>query len=198
MKAGLMLAVNPNAKRQPEDFYATDPWAIYKSKDFLQSTLCKEVWEPACGQGHLADALKELGFKVRASDIIDRNYPNTEVIDFLSENNNKTWDGDILTNPPFKYLSEFVKKSVQILTPGHKAIFFLKIQALETKSRAELFKSQGLKQVVVHSERVCCAMDGEFDKYFKYHDGHYYGGTQLFAWYVFEKDYKGSITLDFI
>lgn len=91
MKAGLMLAVNPNAKRQPEDFYATDPWAIYKSEDFLQSTLCKEVWEPACGQGHLADALKELGFKVRASDIIDRNYPNTEVIDFLSENNNKTW-----------------------------------------------------------------------------------------------------------
>ena len=28
MKAGLMLGVNPKAKREENDFYATDPFAI--------------------------------------------------------------------------------------------------------------------------------------------------------------------------
>ena len=28
MKSGLMLGVNPNAERQSEDFYATDPKAL--------------------------------------------------------------------------------------------------------------------------------------------------------------------------
>lgn len=73
---------------------------------------------------------------------------------------------------------------------------FLKIQFLETPKRAKLFKECGLKTVAVFSERICCAMNGDFDKYFKKDiTGRYKGGTQLYAWFVFEKDYKGNATI---
>ncbi len=54
MKAGLMLGVNPNSKREDNDFYATNPKAL---KLFLQSLkkdniiLNKHIWECACGKG---------------------------------------------------------------------------------------------------------------------------------------------------
>lgn len=59
-----------DGKRQIEDYYATDPIAIHK--------LCKvesftpTVFEPACGGGHMVRALREHGYRVLASDIVDR------------------------------------------------------------------------------------------------------------------------------
>lgn len=52
MKSGLMLGVNPNVKRQEEDFYATEPKALELFLDKLDEDniiLHSEVWEPACG-----------------------------------------------------------------------------------------------------------------------------------------------------
>lgn len=74
-----------------------------------------------------------------------------------------------------------------MLTEGSRIILLLKIQFLETKSRKELFQNYPLEYVIVNSERICCAKDGEFDKYFKKRNGRYVGGTQLYAWYVFKK-----------
>lgn len=50
------------------------------------------------------------------------------------------------------------------------------------------------------SNRICCAMNGEFDKYFSKDKvtGAYKGGTQMYAWYVFEKGYTGQAILDWI
>lgn len=106
---------------------------------------------------------------------------------------------DIITNPPFKMASEFVTHAMSILRKGQKLVLFLKIQFLETEKRMELFQRYGLKCVGVMSNRVCCAMNGEFDKYFKKDtNGAYRGGTQMYAWYVFEKGYKGEATIDWI
>ena len=45
-------------ERQEDDFYATDPTAI---DDLLRyETFNKNIWECACGQGHLAERLKEI------------------------------------------------------------------------------------------------------------------------------------------
>lgn len=198
MKAGLMLGVNPETEREVNDFYATDPYAIYKMKDmFIECGLDNNVWECACGNGNLCEPLKKLGYNVVATDLVKRNY-DCEQLDFLKCN--KTWNGDILTNPPFKLAKEFVKKSMTLLSEGHKAWMFLKVQFLETPSRAELFKSQGLKYVIVNSERICCAKNDEFDNYFKKDKstGVYKGGTQLYCWFVFEKDYKDDPVIKFV
>ena len=43
------------------------------------------------------------------------------------------FEGDILTNPPFKLAEQFVEKSFELIDEGNYAIFFLKVQFLESK-----------------------------------------------------------------
>lgn len=195
MKAGLMLAVNPKSEREPNDFYATDSYAIIKMTEKLKEIgVSQKLWECACGEGHLSKPLIELGYDVLSTDLINRGYGETE--NFLTSN--RKWNGDIITNPPFKDAEAFVKKSMELLQNGKKAIFLLKIQFLETEPRAKLFKQCGLKKVIVNSSRICCAMNGNFELYFKKKDDRYIGGTQCFAWFVFEKGYTGNPELDFV
>ena len=70
-------------EREENDFYATEPSAI---DDLLSvGTFSKNIWECAVGQGHLAERLKEHGYTVKCTDLVDRGYPNTEIVDFLKE-----------------------------------------------------------------------------------------------------------------
>lgn len=197
-----MLGVNPSAQREANDFYATDPYAIYSSEYFFDYIgLNKNIWEPACGLNHLVKPLKFLGYDIKATDIIKRgSMTDEQVVDFLSPSALQTeWHGDILTNPPFKLAIDFVRQAYNILDTDRLAVFLLKIQFLETTKRRKLFNECGLKYVGVFSERICCAMNGEFDKYFKKDvHGRYKGGTQLYAWFVFQKGYIGEPKLYFI
>lgn len=201
MKAALMLGVNPKAKRESNDFYATDPWAITKmAQEWSKIGLEDRVFEPACGLGHLSDALTDLGYDVYSSDIVDYGYSEmAKRADFLRDDPpTSKFPYSIVTNPPFKLASEFIERANDILVDGGLSCFFLKIQFLETPKRAELFKKCGLKYVYVNSERVCCAKNGEFEKYFKKRNGHYVGGTQLYAWFIFQKGYSGEPVLRWI
>lgn len=88
-------------EREENDFYATDPVAIDKLYRTGELT-CKNIWECACGEGHLAKKLVEYGYNVKATDLIDRGYGECGV-DFLACKDK--FDGDILTNPPYKCFS---------------------------------------------------------------------------------------------
>lgn len=59
-------------ERQAEDYYATDPiaaeWLIKIEH------LNHNIWECACGEGHLAKVFKDHGYNVRSTDLIDRGY----------------------------------------------------------------------------------------------------------------------------
>ena len=37
------------------------------------------------------------------------------------------WDGDILTNPPYKYAKEFIEHAMTIIPDGRKVFMFLKL-----------------------------------------------------------------------
>lgn len=195
-----MLGVNNEAIREENDFYATDPYAIDNSIRFFEEIgLSDNLWEPACGYLHLSCRLKDYGYNVVSSDLVKRNDYCIK-LDFLQSTKMLENSEDIITNPPFKLASDFVKKSMELLNYGRLAVFLLKIQFLETETRAELFKNCGLKYVGVFSSRICCAMNGEFDKYFKQDKitGQYRGGTQCYAWFVFQKGYNGEPVLKFI
>lgn len=197
MKAGLMLAVNKDSKREENDFYATDPAAIRLALPVLKEVgLSRLVWECSCGKGHLSEPLKEAGYFVRSSDIVDRGYG--EAFDFLEQN--ELWNGDILTNPPFKLAEEFIKHSMNILQDGHKAFFLLKIQFIQSVERKALFEEYPPKYILVNSKRIFCAMDGEFEKYAKWSEDKqmWTGGTQCFVWFVFEKGWTGPTTVKWI
>lgn len=58
--------------REENDYYATDPIAI----DALLSkaTLSHNLWECACGEGHLSKRLVDLGYNVKSTDLIYRGF----------------------------------------------------------------------------------------------------------------------------
>ena len=184
MRSGLMLGVNPNAIREENDFYATNPHAMEIAIPILKEIgINNKIWECSCGKGHLSEVLKNNGFEVYSSDLVDRGYG--DVKDFLEQN--EKFDGDILTNPPFKLAEEFIEKSMDVLENGNKAIFFFKVQFLESKGRKELFRKYNPKYVIVNSERQQCSKDADFEKY--------HATTQCYCWFVFEKGYVGDSKL---
>jgi hypothetical protein len=123
-----------DAEREQNDFYATDPIAI----EWLMKIeeLNHDIWEPACGQGHLAKPLIREGYNVKCTDLIDRGFGQGGV-DFLACTEH--WNGDIITNPPYKYASEFIYHSLSLIPNGRKVCMFLKVQFLEGKERRKLF-----------------------------------------------------------
>lgn len=175
-------------ERQKEDFYATDPIA---AKLLLEvETFSPNIWECACGQKHLSLVFEEKGYNVRSSDLINR--CNNEIFDFLSTENQK-WHGDIITNPPYKYAKEFIEKALDIIDDGNKVAMFLKIQFLEGKERKKMFQKFPPKVIYVSSSRILCAKNAEFQKM---KDG---GGSAVaYAWYVWEKGYKGETIIKWI
>lgn len=177
-------------KREKNDYYATDPKALEIFLDKLDADdfkLHKNIWECACGQGHLSEVLKKRGYYVFSSDLIDRGY-GTGNVNFLKEVSN--YKGDILTNPPYKYAKEFVEKSLSLQENGYYTIMFLKIQFLEGQARKEMFKKYPPKFVYVNSARQLCAMNGEFEKY---------TATALcYCWFIWEKGFKGEPTIRWI
>jgi len=171
-------------ERQTHDYYATEPKALEK---LLELEEFAKVWECACGQGHLSEVLKKYEIHAKSTDIIDRGYGDG-VFDFLSIEN-QGWDGDIITNPPYKYAQDFVEKSLQIIPNGRKVGMFLRIQFLEGKARRQLFKVQPPKVVYVSSSRLGCAKNGDFEKYNES------GSASCYCWFVWEKGYKGTTEL---
>lgn len=190
MKSGLMLGVNPNADRQKEDFYATEPSALILFIEKLKTdgiTINNNVWECACGQRHLANVLLDYKHEVKMTDLIKRIEGVVEQ-DFLQSID--VFNGDILTNPPFCLAEKFVEKSISLLQNNNKLFLFLKIQFLEGQKRKELFKKYPPKYVYCYSSRQKCAKDGEFEKYT--------ATTQFYAWYIWEKGFVGETILRWI
>lgn len=172
-------------ERENDDFYATDPSA---AKMLLElETLNKNIWECSCGEGHLSKVFEAAGHKVYSTDLIDRGYgiPNT---DFLQQT--RIFNGDIITNPPYKYAKEFVEKGLELVNEGNKVIMFLKLQFLEGKARKKLFQQYPPKTIWVSSSRITCAKNADF-KSMK--EG---GGSAVcYAWYIWEKGFTGTTEL---
>ena len=172
-------------ERQIHDYYATDPKAVeilLKKEKF-----CPYVWECACGGGHMSEVLKASGYKVKSSDLYDRGYDGTEILDFLKvkkEDIQNDYSRDIITNPPYKYAKEFVEHALDISMDSTKVAMFLKLTFFEGKGRKALFDKYPPKIVYVFGERVDCWKNGiEPEKPIK---------AVCYAWFIWEKGFTGD------
>ncbi len=175
-------------ERENNDYYATEPKALELLLELEKFS--PYVWECACGQGHLSEVLKSHGHKVKSSDIIDRGYPGTEILDFLKvkkQDIKNDFSRDIITNPPYKYAKEFVKHALDISMDSTKIAMFLKVQFLEGKARKKLFEKYPPKVIYVASSRLLCAKNGDFETMKK--GG---GSAVAYAWFIWEKGFKGE------
>lgn len=184
------LAASSHSKdeRANDDYYCTPPQAVeelLKREQFNHYVL-----EPAVGGGSIADVLVEHDYKVQSMDIVDRGYADTEVRDFLATiQDDLNFSPDIITNPPYALAKEFVEHALDISMDSVKVAMFLKIQFLESKKRYELFKKYPPKKIYVFVNRVNCGKNGVFGKE---------SSAVCYAWFVWEKGYKGLPRVDWI
>lgn len=138
------------------DYFPTPPWATRALIAHVLPELGAEArgtaWEPACGEGHIAEVLSESFGDVVASDI--HSYGYGAVLDFLSPapfNLTADW---IITNPPFNDKAEaFVLRALERARVG--VAMFLRLQWLETIGRYErIFQPHPPALIAQFAERV--------------------------------------------
>ena len=94
------------------DFFPTPPWATRAlmthvlSESYWRGKTC---WEPACGEGHMSEVLKDCFQEVISSDIATYGYSEALEIDFLDPRHDFLVDW-IITNPPFNLAEKFAAR----------------------------------------------------------------------------------------
>lgn len=177
-------------ERETNDFYATDPESLeifLKTLERDGFKLHKNIWECACGMGHLSKILENKGYSVLSTDLINRGYGLVDNdTDFLHGKyyTHTKYNGDILTNPPYKYAKEFVETALNKISYGNYVIMFLKIQFLEGKERRKLFDKNPPKYVYVNSARQTCYINGDMSKKMS--------SATCYCWFIWEKGFKGE------
>ena len=171
--------------RQYRDYYATHPSAV---RDILtKEKFSKWVLEPCCGGGYMAEEIKKAGYKVSAYDIVNRGYGKQA--DFL----NTDWEQgkwDIITNPPFKSVTLFIRKAIEICK--EKVAILLPLRYLTSQERYDFYKEYPPARVYAYTNRICIAKNGRFDKYQKGQS------AVIYAWFIWEKGYRGDTILKWI
>jgi hypothetical protein len=167
-----------NKDRESNDFYPTPPKAtiMLLEKERFEGT----VWEPACGDGAISKLLPDATI---STDLYNRGYGESGV-DFLTTY--KEVD-HIITNPPYRLAKEFVLHGLECA--NSKVAMLCKLNFLESVSRYKMFKSTPLSKVYVFSNRL------SFDKGNQKGKG---SGLLAYAWFVWDKNYKGDPRLDWL
>lgn len=133
--AALAASNHAQNERETNDYYATEPKALELLLE--QESFDPFVWECACGEGHLSEVLRQHSYIVHSTDLIDRGY-GVGGVDFLKET--APFNGDIITNPPYKFAQEFVEHALSLIPTGNKVAMFLKLTFLEGQGRRKMFE----------------------------------------------------------
>ena len=185
MKTSSALAYvghNSNNDREKDDFYPTPPQATQSLLD--RQKFEGNIWECACGNGAMSEIIIKSGYNVYSSDLIDRGYGETG-IDFLKSD--KKVD-NIVTNPPFKLATEFTLKSFELARK--KVVMLSKISYLEGIKRRELiFNKNKLEKVLIFTRRVPFKKESTQTKA---------SGLMAFGWFIYDVNYNGKPTIDWI
>lgn len=181
----LAASNHTDKERESNDFYATDPIAIDKLLSAYE--LPKAIWECACGEGHLSKRLQQLGYDVLSTDLVDRGFGTQQ--DFLSTTTTNI--PCILTNPPYKYATEFVLHALDILPDNGVCAMFLKTTFLEGQKRYEKIYRKCLPRYVFQfSRRIICAKNGAFDEI--------KSSAASYAWFIWHKGFNGDTKVKWI
>lgn len=185
----MSLATGSGTTRSPfsirgYDFYASPIEAPLSLLDEYQ--VPEIIHEPACGDGALVDVFRQAGRTVYASDLIDRGCQDSYVADFLAQKEPIPGVQACITNPPYRYAEQFVRKSRELYP---LTIMLLRLAFLESVRRTDILDTMDLEAVLLYSKRLP-----------RMHRGDYEGkkntnSAMPFAWYVWNRSYNGPITV---
>jgi hypothetical protein len=131
------------------DLYETPPCATRALIPFLDPA--EAIWEPACGPGAIVRELRDAGFVVYPTDLVDYGLEGAHSgVDFLMERPDPAWPRVIVTNPPFKLADEFTRHA---LTLARTVWIFQRLNWLEGVKRADLM-DRHLDHILLGRERL--------------------------------------------
>lgn len=187
-------------KRNDEfDFYETPKWATEKVIEALLTdgliNKYEEIYEPCVGAGAISDVLQIYGFEnLKCSDIQTAEYIKGDKGLDIYDVEDDVCDV-VFTNPPYNLMTLKENKGGSLLKEflrisRHKVILLLNIFFLSSKDRKQLLEESHLRHLYIHSDRVTMFPYGE--------EKPKNGGTKMYAWFVWDKDYDGKPTLSWI
>ena len=164
---GKNFSTNNTGKRKNSDFYETPyslTWLLLENEKIEGSVL-----EPACGNGAISKIVGGKSYDIEK--------------DFLKET--ESYD-TIITNPPYSKAQEFILKAKQVA--NKKIVFLLPLSYLHGKKRFDTIwtdKDFPLAHIYVFTRYPLLG-----EKLRK--DGKHNTGMMVYAWFVWEKNYKGE------
>ena len=159
------------------DDFPTPPWATRSVVEHVIAGLDgggladlrqQEVWEPACGRGHMASVLQGYFGRVMASDVADYSMletagpayrGQTRVMDFTCPHSvprriEKAGVDWIITNPPYNLGAHFVERALD-LKPRRGVAMLVRLAFLEgLKRHAGIFSVRPPAIIAQFVERV--------------------------------------------
>jgi hypothetical protein len=189
-------------RREPPDsldFFPTPPWATRALCSIVLPQIVNRyggwgsiVWEPAAGEGHMAEVLGEYFAGVKTSDIHD--YGRGDRIgDFVGGGLDRLqmhvvpdW---IITNPPFNQAVAFAQRAIAEARIG--CALLLRTAWLESDERWQLFRKSPPTHVAVFMGRVAM-VKGRWDPSAS--------TATSYAWFVWHRpaEHAGETRLLFI
>lgn len=172
----------PLGTRIPNEFYPTPPEAtraLLSVEEFDGA-----IWEPACGDGRIAQVLTDHGHSVVSTDL--HAYGVGEAgVDFLAETHPRA--KHIVTNPPYgSGLADAFVRNALLLTQqtGGKVAMLLNLASLCHPTRTEYWKRTPPARIYAIDDIVCWPQDryGPPPKYFSKH---------RYCWAVWTPEHKG-------
>jgi hypothetical protein len=167
------------------DLYETDPRITHAL--LKVEPLPKYIWEPACGPGAIVNVLRAAGHQVVASDITNYGVPITCYwgVDFLEEQTAPVGTEAIVTNPPYRYATEFVRHALKLCP---KTVMLLRLAFLESVSRSDILDDGRLARVYPFRNRApMMHRDGW--------DGPKTNSAVAFAWFSWDAAHQGPPTI---
>ena len=170
MKKGKNFSTNNTGKRRESDFYET-PYSLTRlllDREGMNGSIC----EPAYGNGAIVKVLKEWGYDCHFS-------PS----DFLKQT---TKYDIIITNPPYSLSQKFILKAKEL--SRKKIVFLLPLSYLHGKKRFDEIwsdKNFPLARIYIFTRYPLL---GEPLR----EDGKHNTGMMVYAWFVWEKEWKGE------
>ena len=181
MRPGMVKArgAGRNEGSSSLDFYPTPPWATRALIEIIaEDEPLGRVWEPACGEGHMAEVLKERALAVYASDVHDYGHGYVVLDFFEATEAGEDW---IITNPPFSGSNDRALAFAQHalgLKPKRGVALLVSLQWLEGVERWSLFVTTPPSTIAIFAERVNL-VEGRWDP-----DG---SKPMAYAWLIWDR-----------
>jgi hypothetical protein len=178
------VAMSPRAERG-DDFYRTPECAVHAL--LKVESFNGPIWECACGDGLIVNALREAGHKVVATNLIDYGCPDsTSGVDFLKEHRAPAGVETIITNPPFMHADKFVRHALKLVP---RVVMLLRLLFLESQGRCDIIDGGRLRRVYPFIDRLP-------EMHRNGWDGPRIENSPIqFAWFCWDRNYSGDIVV---